>query len=372
MKKIWQGVLFVFLSSLSPKPTPQPLLKKPDIPQTHNLFIITTDGFRWQELFTGADSLLINSDRYTPDKETVQALYWSPDPAERRKKLMPFFWQVIARKGQVFGNRLLGNKVNTANPYAKSYPGYNEIFTGFADPQIATNGKYDNPNTNVLEWLNRYPAFHDQVVAFTSWDVFPHILHEQRSGIRINSGWDHIDKPLNQEEVSLNIVQRGMASDAHDTRMDELTFVAAKEYIRHHKPRVVFLSLGETDEFAHQGRYDLYLHQANKLDGMLAELWHWVQTTDGYSGKSTFLITTDHGRGSKTGKWTSHGEWIGGSSSAWFAIMGPGISPAGEIREPQQHYLEQLASTISALVGVDFQQGVAAPPVAIARKDEYR
>jgi len=34
-------------------------------PQADHIFLITMDGFRWQELFTGADSLLIDDSGYT-------------------------------------------------------------------------------------------------------------------------------------------------------------------------------------------------------------------------------------------------------------------------------------------------------------------
>jgi hypothetical protein len=35
--------------------------------KTENVFIIMTDGFRWQEMFGGADSTLIFSKEFTPD-----------------------------------------------------------------------------------------------------------------------------------------------------------------------------------------------------------------------------------------------------------------------------------------------------------------
>jgi len=338
MKRIWQFVIFIFLSSLQPELS----LKSPASdcrnPVNHNLFIITTDGFRWQELFTGADSLLINNEGYTPDQETIKSLYWAPTAIERRKKLMPFIWNVIAAKGQLYGNRLIGNKFNVANTYAKSYPGYSEMLCGFTDPLIASNKKQENLHTNILEYLNQLSAFHGKVVAFTSWDVFPYILNEERSGLAVNSGYEAIENPVSRPEFVVNQVQQYVNSKHAGTRMDALTFLAAREYINVHRPRVVLLALGETDEFAHEKRYDLYLQQAAKVDAMLAELWHWVQTTEGYANNTTFLITTDHGRGNKAGKWTSHSEWISGSSSAWLALLGPGIPATGEVKENQQQY----------------------------------
>ncbi len=327
-------------------------LKKDPVP-ARNIIIITTDGFRWQELFSGADSALINAERFTPDTGTMKSMYWSSSAEERRKRLMPFFWNVIASKGQLYGNRSYSNKVNTANLFSISYPSYNELLTGNPDPSVKGNEKIDNPNETVLEYLQGQPGFHDKVAAFASWDVFPYILNRKRSGIPINAGYEKVAGP-SPETSMLNEVQDAPFLEKSGTRYDALTFVAAKSYLQSNKPRVMFLGLGETDEFAHQGRYDLYLSQATKVDQMIADLWHWVQSTPGYKDNTTFIITTDHGRGQKS-KWTSHNEFVNGSSQSWFAVLGPGINPLGEIKEKEQHYQMQLASLITQMVGVKFE-----------------
>jgi len=136
-----------------------------------NLFIITTDGFRWQEVFTGADSLLINNEKYTTDTALTKMMYWDSNIEIRRKKLMPFFWNVLSKKGQLFGNRIYDNKVNVSNIWALSYPGYNEIFTGDDDITVSSNKKIGNPNINVLEYLNNKDQYKGKVAVFTSWDV---------------------------------------------------------------------------------------------------------------------------------------------------------------------------------------------------------
>lgn len=328
---------------------------------TKNVFIITTDGFRWQEVFTGADSLLINNENYTPDPENIKAMYWSSNPDERRKKLLPFFWNIISSKGQLYGNRLLDNKMNVANNYAISYPGYNEMLTGVDDPFINSNRKMNNPNINVLEYLNLQPEFAGKIAAFSSWDVFPYILNRDRNDLVINSGYQ------SPSEHSASLVQsvQDSVQEKTGTRYDELTFITAKEYIKKNQPRIVYLGLGETDEFAHQGRYDLYLDQANKVDHMIAELWHWVQTTSGYKDNTTFIITTDHGRGSKANKWISHGEFIKGSSQTWLAVIGPKLQPIGEMKNSGQIYQQQLAQTIAHLSGEEFTINNAATAIHI-------
>lgn len=325
-----------------------------DVPPVQNLFIITLDGFRWQELFGGADAGLINDNTFTPENETIKKMYWAETPEERRKKLMPFLWNVVGVNGQVYGNRAYENNVNVSNDFAKSYPGYNEIFTGMPDREIVSNKKINNQHVNVLEYLNGIPSFQNKVVAFTSWDVFPFILNENRSGILINSGYDPVgNDSLTEAETLINKTEQEGVVDKSSTRYDQLTFLVAKEYIRAKHPRVVFLGLGETDEYAHQGRYDLYLGHASQADNMLADLWHWVQTTPGYANNTTFLITTDHGRG-KRKQWTSHGTFISGSSQTWLAIIGPGIHAVGESKERIQLYQQQLAQTIAHLLGEEF------------------
>src|ERR1700749_1248622 len=89
--------------------------------KTKNIIIVTLDGFRWQELYRGADSALINS-KFTDDKTDINKHFWAATAEERRKLLLPFFWTEIAGKGQLYGDRDLGNRDEVANPYHFSYP----------------------------------------------------------------------------------------------------------------------------------------------------------------------------------------------------------------------------------------------------------
>src|SRR6478735_7589499 len=136
--------------------------------QSENIFIITMDGVRWQEIFTGADNALINNTRFTKDTSLAKQLFWDNSVEERRKKLMPFFWSVIEQRGQLFGNRKYHNYVNVANNHRFSYPGYNEMLTGYPKG-ISSNKPVENKNTNILEFLNKQPVYNNKVVAFTSW-----------------------------------------------------------------------------------------------------------------------------------------------------------------------------------------------------------
>jgi hypothetical protein len=317
--------------------------------RTKHLFIITIDGFRWQEVFTGADPLLIGNADYVRDTTLSRQLYWDNSAEARRQKLLPFFWGTIAQQGRLYGNRLLGNKVNVKNFYKISYPGYNEIFTGHTDAISSPNLAIPNKNVNVLEYLNQTAEFRGKVAVFTSWNVFPYILNEARSGLPVNSGYEPLGEQGDSAAGLIDSVMTTMRPSK--TRHDELTYLSAREYIMLHHPSVLFLGFGETDEFAHGGRYDLYLQQAADIDRMIADLWYMVQTDPYYKDSTTFLITTDHGRGWKSNKWCTHGFWAEGSGDIWMAVLGPDIQPEGELRMRGQVYQKQIASTIARLLG---------------------
>jgi hypothetical protein len=322
--------------------------------QAKNIFIITTDGFRWQEVFNGADSELVNNVEYVKDTALIKGLYWTGDASERRKKLMPFLWNVIAEKGQLYGNRQVNNKMNVKNIYKISYPGYSEMLTGYADPRFIPNTPVQNRNLNVLEYLNTRPAFQGKVVAFTSWNIFPYILNETESNLPVNSGYEMLDEEGDTTSSLINKVQEGVTGKGK-TRYDLLTYLSAQEYIRQHKPRVVFLGLGQTDDFAHSSRYDLYLQQASLVDKMISDLWYYIQTDPFYKDNTALIITTDHGRGRKAASWHTHNTFTPGSGETWLAMLGPGILPQGEIKEEQQTWEKQLAATVALLLGEKFE-----------------
>jgi hypothetical protein len=311
------------------------------------IFIITMDGFRWEEVFNGADSLLLQDTK----SGLAKAMFWNQSLAERRKKLLPFLWNVIGTQGQVFGNRAKGNKVNVANPYGISYPGYSELLTGKVDLSIYNNEKKKNSNPNLLERLNNDPAYEGRVAAFTSWDVFPFILDRKKGSFVLNSGHQNIDGKLSQNESMLNDVQSKVIGEKTETRYDELTYIACREYVIKKKPSVVFLSFSGTDNAGHDKNYNQYLKEASNADRMIGELWNLVQQIPEYAGKTTFLITTDHGRGAKASNWHKHGFFVPGSSETWMALLGPSIVPQGELRVNDQLYQKNISDLVFELLG---------------------
>jgi hypothetical protein len=324
--------------------------------KTENVFIVTMDGMRWKEIFSGAEAALLKDKRYvSTDSITLGKMFWATTPTERREKLMPFFWNTLAKNGQLYGNRAIGNKMNVKNRYRFSYPGYNEIFTGYPDSLINTNDYPPNPNVNVLEFINKQQGFKNTVSVFASWDAYYRILNSDRSGIYINAGWSPVtDSGLNETQQTLNEQQAYLPKIFGPTeRLDASTFFLAKEHIKINHPRVFYLALIDTDAFGHQGQYDLYLNAARNADAMINNLWSLIQRDPFYKNKTTLIVTTDHGRGENE-KWTGHYSNVDHSDEIWLAVMGPDTKPLGEVNTNDQLYQQQIAATISKFLGLQF------------------
>ncbi len=244
-------------------------------------------------------------------------------------------------------------KLNNANPYKFSYPGYNESFTGYPDPEVNSNDKILNKNSNVLEFLNRQKGFEGRIAAFSTWDVFPYILNKWRNGIYVNADVDtlHFKTPGFDQ---LNTMQF-LSAKPLGVRLDILTYMAGKEYLQNFHPRVLYIAFDETDDFAHEGLYDQYLNSAHAEDAMIADLWNTIQSMPDYQNKTTILITCDHGRGDKIKEqWRDHGEKIEDAGHIWIATIGPAVHTTGEIKTVAPLFQKQLAPTMAALLGFHF------------------
>jgi hypothetical protein len=356
MRRIHFLVVLLFLSQVTPA---QQKLR------TENVVLITLDGMRWQEVFTGADSSYMMQQKVYKDPGLMKK-YWHPDPIVRRSMLMPFLWSVWSSQGQLFGNRLHYNHVNVSNNQWFSYPGYSEILTGTADnDRIHSNDKFYNPNVTVLEFINRRPEFRGRVAAFTSWDVFPFIINDKRSGVMVNAGQQPATaEPLSAEESMLNALMPAVPNTLGDVRLDAFTFSYGMEYMKKNKPRVIYFGFDETDDFAHAGEYAAYLNSAHATDRFLAMLYEYVQSDPFYRDKTTFIITVDHGRGPDTESWKHHGAKVAGADQIWAGFLGPDTPAQGELKAPAQLYQNQIASTLAAFLGLTFENKPA-PGAAI-------
>lgn len=332
--------------------------------QGRNVIYITWDGFRWQEFFGGAQQLFISKDAGVADVEGVKARFHREDEVARREVLLPFVWTVMAKQGQIFGDASKQAPAKIANTMKFSYPGYSEMFVGYPDDErITSNNKFPNPNVTVLEFLNRRPGFEGRVAAVATWDVFPSIINQERSGVYVHAGITPIPgNDLTAKEQMLNEMIDDTVVLWPGNQIDSITFQVATEYLQRKQPRVFFIGLGETDEWGHGRRYDRYLNAAHRADAFVRRVWELVQSMPEYKDQTTIVIGPDHGRGSTIRDWTDHGAKIEGAEFIWSAILGPDTPPLG-VRRDVETSLSQIAATLATAVGEDFN--AASPKSAL-------
>ena len=277
-----------------------------------NVVVVAIDGVRWQEVF-GAG----------------------------RDTLMPFLWSVVARQGQLFGNRALASRMRVTNRLNFSYPGYQEMLAGYVDPRIDNNRFGPNPNVTVLEWLNRQPDLRGRVAAFGSWIVLDDIFARRTDGFVVRAG----------------------GAGGEEIIPDSALHAQASRYLGEHKPRVMFVGYGDTDYHAHARSEERYRAALRDADRFVGELCRTLQDMPEYRGNTTLIVTTDHGRG-RGDNWSSHGWRTRGSGETWLAIIGPGVPPLGE-RSDTETTTSQVAATIAAALGLDYRASVrrAARPI---------
>lgn len=335
--------------------------------EAQNVVLIVTDGLRWQELFHGADPSLVDRERGgVGDTAALRRDFVRDTPDASRRALLPFLWRMLGEQGRAYGDADHGSEARVTNGLNFSYPGYNEMLTGRADPRIDRNDFGPNPNVTVFEWLHGRPGFAGRVAAFGTWAVFADIFHRGRAGFPVRAGWEPpVEGEATPAQAQLNTLYRTTTRLWESVAYDSFLQAALLDHLRTHRPRALFVGYGETDEWAHSGRYDQYLRSAHRVDHFIEELWSALQAIPEYRGRTTFVVTTDHGRGSGPADWRSHGADVAGAERIWLAVLGPGAAalPPRPLAAPVTQ--GQVAATVAALLGEPFHAAfpASAPPL---------
>jgi hypothetical protein len=290
------------------------------------LVLVTIDGYRWEELFRGADPNLVADERY-------RARYI--DAPDRAAALTPFLLS-FREHGLLIGNRDQDSCARVANEYWFSYPGYAEMLSGRPNPRVRYNAAVPNDDVTVLERVQQSGL---SVRVFAEWETMRAILNEARSGLSITT-------PPDYEAL-------------HDPQV-----IAAARAALADPPRVLYVALGDTDNRAHEGKYEEYLAAASEADAFVREIWERYQADPRTAGRTTMIVTADHGRGAaEDDGWTGHGSgrWRRiivpglrhpGSDAIFIAARGPGIGAAPQYTTDNCATLGQVAATMLSALGL--------------------
>lgn len=329
--------------------------------RTRNVVLMMVDGLRWQEVFRGAEPALLDT---VPDEGT-RTTFGGATPAARRAALLPFLWSTVAGRGTLLGDRDLGSSCAVTNGSRVSYPGYSETLCGYADPAVTGNDHGPNPNPTVFHRLARHPDRRGDMAAFAAWDGIGDVFDAPRAPFPVAVGYEPVSRGRITGELHLlNRLKAETPRGWPDEAYDAVTMHSALQWIVANGPRLVFVGLGEPDEWAHRGDYGRYLDSTNRWDAAVGELWSTLQLMPQYRDSTTLILATDHGRGQGE-RWTDHGADTPGSDATWMAFLGPDTPAAGSVDQGRVTN-GGVAATIARLLGVDL---IAAEPRAAAPID---
>ena len=307
--------------------------------------VVAVDGVRWQEIFEGVD------------RERARHLGLRPETA---RELLPNLYRLIDKHGCALGAPASGSQVSASGPNFLSLPGYTEIFTGAAPVDCADNECKRVRVPTVADdaaLLQESPA---EVAVITSWRKIELAASHAPEHLTISAGRS---KGQNQSMLQRHAdvwraYQKGAAAKPApgwgDFRPDRHTAEVAIGYLRHFRPRFLFVGLGETDEYAHHNDYRNYLAALRQADRTVGEIYESLERAERAGATTLLLVTSDHGRYD----FVHHGQEFPASARTWLVAAGGAVTARGFVRSPSDRRLADLAPTIRALWGLEPEPGL--------------
>jgi arylsulfatase A-like enzyme len=143
-------------------------------------------------------------------------------------------------------------------------------------------------------------------------------------------------------------------------RRDRHTWAMAMHHLERAHPRLLWISLGDPDEWAHLDEYRAYAAAVRELDDRLAGLFEQLAAMGEYGEGASVLVTTDHGRGAGDA-WSGHGRSVPGSELAWLFASTPATRAAGGRSGGGRYDHGSIRPTLEALLGLTPCPGCQAP-----------
>lgn len=279
------------------------------------LVLVTVDGARWQEIFGGTD----------PTRTST--------PYVEAKDLLPNLYRIERERGALLGSPGRGS-IAASGPAFVSLPGYTEILTGRPPEACQSN---DCDRTIMPTVLDEAWASGAKVAAFSSWEPIGRAVTIAPGHFFISCG--------SGGNTAIDPFPGGW-----HFRPDRMTSAAALSYLEKEQPDVLYVGLGEPDEYAHRGDYEGYLKSLRNADAFLGRLFATLDRMGERGAATNVIMTADHGRAST---FRHHGRWAPESARVWLFAAGPGITHHGRVASPEERHLADVAPTIRVLVGLD-------------------
>jgi predicted AlkP superfamily pyrophosphatase or phosphodiesterase len=135
---------------------------------------------------------------------------------------------------------------------------------------------------------------------------------------------------------------------------DNKTFDETQRILKENHPKLVLINLLEVDVNGHSNLWKGYLDAIKNTDQKAKELWDFIENDSIYKGKTTLLITNDHGRhltGHKDG-FISHGDNCEGCRSIYLVALGPDFKKNAVL--PNRYEQIDISRTIAEMLHFDY------------------
>jgi hypothetical protein len=303
--------------------------------------VVVLDGARWQDVLMGVDGEL--------------ALQAKIDPRAANVPTMPRLAELARTRGAVFGAPGSGTVMSASGPNFVSLPGYTEILGGRPPRGCESNQCPPTARATLADDVRAWSDSPRDVAVFSSWPDLVRVASNHPTSLVVSGGRSlrYNESVLREDAVVSDLLERGAGALAWpgeaDFRPDRFTAPLAIRYLEIARPRFLFLSLGETDEYAHRGDYANYLEALRFADDAIAKIVEALDRMGERGRRTTVFVTADHGRASD---FRDHGGKWPESARSWLVAIGAGVGSRGEIQGREERRLADIAPTARAWLGM--------------------
>lgn len=318
--------LALVVAGCAPKaaPPPKPTNERASPPHAV-VVLLAIDGVRARDVFDGLDTA-----RYGARAAAVRLSHLS---------------RLVNHEGGLGRPK---KPFRASGPNFVSLPGYLEMLSGRPFSGCSSNECERTKLPTLLDELGGVAPSPGAVAAIASWDRIERAATAYQFGfVSTGNRAGHRHGLLARHPALARILAEGeRAQGPGGIRSDAATAELALGYLREVHPQFLFVGLGETDEFAHQGDYRRYYDALVRADEFVGRVLTELETLRNAGLEPTLLVTTDHGRAEN---FRDHGSRFPESSESFLLVDGADVGSSLEETRPQ--VLADIARLVRHRIG---------------------
>ncbi len=241
---------------------------------------------------------------------------------------IPYLGKILRKEGVLFSN----------------FKNNGQTFTNSGHTAIVT-GRYQNV-TNDGKELPKHPTFFQYYLKEKKVDKTEAYIVAAKGKLEILANSRHKDW-WNKYMPSSYC---GPFGHADSYAGDEATLNKVCELIDTKPPRLTLVNFLAADSYGHANQWENYLGAIKSIDKYVYDLWLKIQANEKMKGKTTLLITNDHGRhlnGHKDG-FVNHGDGCDGCRNISLLGLGPDFKTNIEVKTEGE--LIDVSKTVAHLL----------------------